>query len=171
MFYIEDKNFISEEQGRHLDDLLKFDLPWYFSPDAYPGDDAQFLYHIVIRRPEARTDKLFNSPTGPFFMKLFNQFTERYDIKYDEIYRCCVNLTFPLSFLPTQHEDHTFPYNHFVIYLNDSDGDTCIFNEKGTEIEKRITPEKHKGVCFEKRLHYAEFPTNGLRFAAVYTFK
>ena len=169
MFYIEDKNFISEEQGLHLDDLVKFDLPWYFSPDL--SWQAEFLYHIVIKRPEARTDKLFNSTMGPFFMELFNQFSERNKIKYDEVYRCCINLTFPLSFSPRPHQDHKFPYNHFVIYLNDSDGDTCIFNEKGTEIEKRITPEKHKGVCFEKRLHYAEFPTNGLRFAAVYTFK
>ena len=92
------------------------------------------------------------------------------NIKYEMLYRCSVNMTFPLSLSPKPHKDHEFPHKHFLIYLNDSDGDTCVFNEDETEIEKRIKPEKHKGVCFENRLHYGELPTNGLRAIVAYTF-
>ena len=189
MFYREDKNFISEDQGQELDDLIMAPhFPWFFSNNQVVGDGLPFIFHIVLNRPEDRillnlnessghgplpvdaAEDRFNSTTGPFLMSLFNQFAEQNDIKYKEIYRCCINLSFPLKGSSTPHTDHDFPYNHFLIYINDSDGDTCIFDEKGTKIEKRITPEKHKGVCFEKRLHYAEFPTNGLRFVVAYTF-
>ena len=183
MFYREDKNFISEDQGRYIEDVILNNIgtdgglgtgnfPWYLSPHAVYGDDSPFLYHAVIRRPEARKDgdEIFNSSMGSFCMELINQFAERNKIKYETVYRCSINLTFPLSLPPTPHDDHEFPYKHFLIYLNDSGGDTCIFNKKGTKIEKRITPEKHKGVCFEKRQHYAELPTKGIRLVVVYTF-
>ena len=183
MFYREDKNFINEVQRRYIEDVILNNtgsdgglgtgsFPWYLSPHAVYGDDSPFLYHAIIRRPEARKDgdELFNSATGPFFISLLDQFTERNKIEYEVIYRCSINLTFPLSLQPTSHDDHDFPYRHFLIYLNDSDGDTCIYNKKGTEIEKRITPEKYKGVCFEKRFHHAELPTKGPRFAVVYTY-
>jgi len=177
MFYREDKNFISEEQGRFLDDFIYNkselgDFPWYYSPGTGPKYNAPFLFHAIKKRPEYRQEdeEEFNSPIGPFFMELLTQFAERNNIKYDVVYRCCINLSFSLKVKPQKHTDHEFPYKHLLIYLNDSDGDTCIFNEKGTKIEKRITPEKHKGVCFEKKLHYAEFPTNGSRFVVAYTF-
>ena len=177
MFYREDKNFIREDQKRFLDRIVlaeeNLDFPWHLSPGTVAkGDNIPLFFHCVIKRPEKREDKeeLFNSTIGPFFVSLFNQFAERNEIKYKEIYRCNVNLTFPLKGQSGIHTDHEFPYNHLLIYLNDSDGDTCIFNTEGTKIEKRITPEKYKGVCFEKRLHYAEFPINGLRFVVVYTF-
>ena len=183
MFYREDKNFISEDQGRYIEDVIlnntddagglgTGNFPWYFSPHAVYGDDSPFLYHAVIRRPEARKDgdEYFNSSMAPFCMKLFNQFAEQNEIKFETVYRCSINLTFPLSLKPTPHQDHEFPYNHFLIYLNDSDGDTCVYNEEGTKIEKRIIPEQYKGVCFEKRFHYAELPTSGTRFVIVYTY-
>jgi len=189
MFYVEDKDFISKDQGRYLDEVVTKatyfpDFPWYLSPHQVVDDDKPYLFHSILNRSEDKKDGLagfgpvdvnapdesFNSAMGPFFMKLFNQFSKRNNIKYELIYRCCINLSFSLSSSPTPHTDHPFTYKHFLIYLNDSDGDTCIFNEKETEIEKRITPEKYKGVCFEKRLHYAEFPTNGLRFVVAFTF-
>jgi hypothetical protein len=183
MFYKEDKNFINEVQKAYIQEVIlnntsesggigSGDFPWYFSPHAVYGDHSPFLYHAVIRRYENRKDGegVFNSSMGPFFMKLLDQFAEKNDIKFETVYRCSVNITFPLLLEPTSHQDHEFPYNHFLIYLNDSDGDTCVYNEEGTKIEKRITPEQYKGVCFEKRFHYAELPTNGVRFVAVYTY-
>ena len=188
MFYKEDRDFISEDQKNHLDDFIlnntTGDFPWFLSPHAVHGDKSPFFYHAVLRRPEARKDKelgygpvpadasgeVFNSSVGPFFLDLLNQFTERNNIKYKMLYRCSVNITVPLLVTPMPHKDHEFSHKHFLSYLNDSDGDTCIFNEKETKIEKKIKPEKFKGVCFETRLHYGELPTSGLRAIVAYTF-
>ena len=32
--------------------------------------------------------------------------------------------------IPDPHNDHEFDYKHLIIYLNDSDGDTLMFNKK-----------------------------------------
>ena len=144
MFYREDKNFMSEDQKCFLDDIVlgnidKIEFPWFLSTGTVSkGDNISYLHHVVIKRPEDKIraeEELFSSSTGPFFISLFNQFAERNKIKYKGIYRCCVNLTFPLKEGKSGiHTDHEFPYKHFLIYLNDSDGDTCIFNKKGTKI-------------------------------------
>ena len=104
MFYREDKNFIREDQKRFLDRIVlaeeNLDFPWHLSPGTVAKcDNIPLLFHCVIKRPEKREDKeeLFNSTIGPFFVSLFNQFAERNEIKYKEIYRCNVNLTFPLA--------------------------------------------------------------------------
>ena len=114
MFYKEDKNFINEVQKSYIKEVIlnntsesggigSGDFPWYFSPHAVYGDHSPFMYHAVIRRYENRGDgeAVFNSSMGPFFMKLLDQFAEKNDIKFETVYRCSVNITFPLitSFL------------------------------------------------------------------------
>tara|TARA_R110000803_G_scaffold200081_1_gene264307 strand:+ start:1105 stop:1689 length:585 start_codon:yes stop_codon:yes gene_type:complete len=48
----------------------------------------------------------------------------------------------------TPHRDANYIHNVLILYLNDSDGDTIIFDDN-SKIKKRITPKKNRVVIFK----------------------
>ena len=54
----------------------------------------------------------------------------------------------------TPHVDSQKPHNVFLYYVNDSDGDTFIFNSD-MSIKKRIEPKKGRLVCFDGSFFHA----------------
>ena len=69
-----------------------------------------------------------------------------------------------------QHEDHPFPHQQLLVYLNECSDDLYTVIKKGDE-EIKIKPEKYKGVCFEKTMHYHYYPKKGRRVVLVMTYK
>ena len=75
----------------------------------------------------------------------------------------------------TPHLDRTEPHLVFLYYVNDSDGDTVIYNYKSKSAEdipffedikelKRVTPKQGRVVVFDGlHWHTAEQPTNNIR--------
>jgi len=167
---IEDRDFLNiKEQDYLITTILGFDFPFYLSSSQVDGDDAPFFSHIVLQRPEdRRPDVHYNSSTGEFFEGILKKFCKKHDIEFNEMLRCCINISFPLSKkISEKHVDHEYDHKQLILYLNDCDGDTCI--EDGNEI-KHIKPQKFKGVCFDAVPHYAEYPTSGYRAVVVFTF-
>ena len=63
MFYVEDKDFISKDQGRYLDEVVTKatyfpDFPWYLSPHQVVDDDKPYLFHSILNRSEDKKDGL-----------------------------------------------------------------------------------------------------------------
>jgi hypothetical protein len=67
----------------------------------------------------------------------------------------------------TPHVDDSVPHWVLIYYVNDSDGDTFIFNETGDQInissltiQHRVTPRQGRIVIFDgKYLHAGMHPT------------
>lgn len=59
--------------------------------------------------------------------------------------------------VPPAHVDHDFDYKHLLIYLNNSDGDTVMYNTKNQIID-RSSPREDKVISFDKCLHSGHFP-------------
>jgi len=165
---IVDKNFITDKQKEFIDKIFSNqDVPFYYHTDAAHNDGLVHFVHHIIK------DYKINSDLFELLAKdIFINYCKQNNIKYTKIYRCAINVCFPLNKIKTCniHTDHTFDYKHLLIYLNDSDGETVLL-EDDKETEKiRITPEKYKGVMFNKCWHYHVLPTTLDRKVLVYTF-
>ena len=66
------------------------------------------------------------------------------------------------------HVDLEFPHWVCLYYVNDSDGDTILFDDNNKEI-KRVTPEKGKIVFFDGSIYHSGTPS-GTKSRAVVNF-
>ena len=112
---------------------------------------------------------------SPFWDKIrpiFYFLNDKCDIKYRTIIRCKANLLLPTPNYTKDdynfpHVDHTNTkdYLNIIYYLNESDGDTFIFNEYNSvrggtipddlTIKQRVTPEKNSVVIFPGNQYHA----------------
>ncbi len=120
--------------------------------------------------------KLIDVITENTMLKINEKFLQKYRIK--------INKTFPCTFDSKDeyrllHVDRNESHIVIIYYINDSDGDTMIYedndnkhlNKLGKEIDfnnfkliKKITPKKGRVVVFDGNLwHYGKFPTKGER--------
>jgi len=171
---IEDNNFLTDYHKDQIENgILSGTFPFYWSEHQVTGDYLPALLHAVMGRTTKghviESDKI-NSPNFNFCKNVLDTFCNKNNIKYKCIYRASINLTFHI---PREHgkihEDHDFPHKQFLLYLNDSDGDTLLFNDK-RKVYKRIKFEQYKGVVFDRCLHTQEYPTKSRRVVLVITF-
>ena len=175
-FFIEDKNFLTDQQKEIINKtILGENFPFYWNSNAIGDDNLSFFTHIILKRKEERIDNETGVNTNfyNFFLDVFNTFCNKHNIKYNELLRIAVNLSFNNGSKKSKvHKDHFFEHKQLLIYLNDvkdKNSHTCILNED-KKLWKSITPEKYKAVCFGHRDHYAIMPKKGRRLIAVYTF-
>jgi hypothetical protein len=86
---------------------------------------------------------------------IFKSFCESHNIIVNNVLRAAINCTFHSQNKNIGiHRDHEFDHNVFLMYLNDSSGDTIIYHG---EKENRIPFEKYKAVVFSGEEHSHEF--------------
>jgi hypothetical protein len=115
--------------------------PWHF------GMSRKFLdseYPDIKKCPE---DKLF----FPIFFKI----QEEFGLSFSDLLRARLDMTFrsPDNTLHKPHVDMgEKPHYSFIVYLNDSDGDTIIFNETSVSdkysIQEVVSPKKNRLLAF-----------------------
>ena len=178
MFYIEDKNFLKENQKEWIERTLftyGSDFPFYLHSSATPGDSCSSLHHVVIRREEERENNILrNSKYSIYFEDILKTFCQKNNITLNEILRINVNFTYNNGYEKCPiHLDHDFPHNQLILYLNDCDKDskTVVLDDDNKTILKESIPEKYKGICFESKPHFHYYPKSGNRVILVCTFK
>jgi len=166
-----DKNFLTEYQKDFIENfMLKDNFPFYIQPCTLEDDSIPILAHTCKRRDS----KEWNTPNKKMFIEILDSFCSKNKIKYKNIFRCAVNLTFyPGVSTAGIHVDHPgVEHKQLLIYCNDPEDKksfTVICNKKKKPI-KKIKPEQFKGVYFGDNPHYHFYPKKGLRVALVYTF-
>jgi hypothetical protein len=124
MFFVEDKNFLTDEQKNFIEDhiLGQRDFTYFFQPSSAEGDGCAGLSHFAIRRPEQRTDKdeYYNSAYAIDLEKILRHFCKKNKININEILRIAVNLSFNNGCKSCNiHLDHPYPHKQLLVYLND----------------------------------------------------
>jgi hypothetical protein len=121
---------------------------------------------------------------------IINNSLNKINKKLAKKYRIKINKTIPHHIDTNEeyrllHIDKTEPHVTIIYYINDSDGDTLIFNDKNNkhlkninefmnnenfldfknfELNKCISPKKGRVVIFDGNLwHYGKYPTKGER--------
>lgn len=170
--------FLPEKYVYDIEEIVK-DLPMYYSINtSYAPEDKHFEYwndqlakstivdngqftHAVFHKGE-----IFSKYYGLLYPILY-LFAEKAGIVVNEIVRIKINLL--LRDKTFTKENYNFPHsdrdgkNVFVYYINDSDGDTVLFNEfdnlktipNNFTVYDRITPQRGSGAFFESMRFHA----------------
>ncbi len=138
----------------------------YKAPGANYDGPQYGLQYLAYNKDKER------SPIFDKVVPLLYALEEKTGITVQEVYRIRIALTTTVGkevqHLP--HVDIEMPHKVLLYYVNDSDGDTFMFNEmyspdKGelTEftLKERITPKKGRAIIFDGlRYHNSSKPVN-----------
>jgi hypothetical protein len=163
-------------QDQILARLTSYPFDWHWNPsnvlvdDGHENDprlhldantiDSYQLTHLFLHedRPELR------DPHRDLLLPLLWTAKDRFGLAGEPI-RCKANLqtnnrNFGVDNYNPAHTDSPDPHVVVVYYVNDSDGDTIIFNEQAVKgnfeltVKQRVTPKKGRAVMFDgKYLH------------------
>jgi len=179
---IEIKDFLSERLNKHYHNILEnTEFPWYYCRDitnspthfnSYPIDYRQHGFHHTCFK-----DYTSQSVVVPHFLHLVEMIKDKLpenELGCDwELYRLRCGFNIPLSPVNKKYDylDYNQPHvdhdNNIITgktftclyYVNETDGDTVIFNEKikpyqkswpaKFTINKRIEPTRNKLLIFD----------------------
>lgn len=176
--YIVDEDFLTKEELTSLGSSIVL-LPFELCPSIGAANDGilgiegtNFLDRlIIVSEPNPGEN---SHPLLPIAHNLVNKFCEKHGFRLLDFFRTRVNLT-PLSkdsrpLIP--HVDLRNKYKHYIllIFLNDSDGDTIMYDLKvdgnahdQNELKelKRFSPKAGSAVLFDgDNFHAWEHPQN-----------
>lgn len=173
MIIIDD--FLDDATFRTLQDfVLGMDFPWFYIPtvslppgDVYINDNnakETFGYnHTVYDYETNRESFVFKSM--PIILETFEK---KLNTKIEKILRIRLGLKNPkLGFLDSNynlpHIDYMFPHSTLIFYINDSDGDTRIFDQTYLEntdepseftVKARVTPKANRLLYLRNGFDY-----------------
>ena len=175
------------------------EIPYYYSPNTSYADTDPFFDHYIelIKNSCIIENGQFTHAIldegGYVGSNLYNlvypilySFAEKANIKVNTITRIKINLllrdkTFTSDNYNFPHSDRSAGEKIFIYYVNDSDGDTVIFNEYDNyttiptafTIADRVTPKKGTGLFLEcARFHASSNPVlSQHRYVVNFNFK
>jgi len=171
-------NALDEPIFKSITDIVisdKGNFPWYLVKDIYDINKFpngiqtyQLTHHLFSNIKEynggySLEDK---SPHTRFIHKLIIPVLKKNKI-YGDIVKSKFNLLFPHPKIKNNldhnvtHIDLGEPHYSILLYLNDSDGDTVFFKDKGNIELKRITPKSNRMIISNGLYHTS---TNPIKF-------
>lgn len=182
--YVFDDIIDKNEQNFLFNLLSNSDLKWVYGKNItgnYGKNGHNFLPGKVLSELENET--IFN-----IIKKIEGNVVKKLNLNHVKTYRWKFNWTEPIGYdydpMKLLHIDNKHEHIVIVYYVNDTTGDTCIFdNIDGNNSEvyyahlnkeidydrfkliKRIEPKMGRAVVFNGLLHhYGEYPIEGNRF-------
>jgi hypothetical protein len=173
-------DFLPNIFANSLEEMVKKEMPWFLNEDA-SGEGKN--KNIVAEQANIKGFQFGfshiafddNGYKSGFFDKVFPilySIEQQAGVEVKELYRIRIALSTSMG-TETQHFPHVDmknPHKVLVYYVNDSDGDTFIYNEMYSEglekpsnftLNKRITPKKNRAVLFDGlKYHSSSKPVN-----------
>lgn len=126
------------------DDLVRTQFPWYYIKDVtnlnYGNNSG--LVHV------AYDYGVQPSEWYPFIKPLVYSIVETAGHKLTQLLRIRVGFLYPTPTVEgscnTPHIDFNFPHYTACYYVNDSDGDTVLFNQHASEVGTELTDDSLK---------------------------
>ena len=160
-----------------FDELSKFvlsnEFPWFYASHVSLPPDEQDINDEYAFETDGFYHMLFADEinyNGMFFDKFlpfFEQCTERFGYTQDDLIRARLGLKQPKIGYKVEnynlpHVDYTFPHDTIIYYLNDSDGDTRIFDQnaktapdaKSFTVQQTVEPKENRLLLFDGRQYH-----------------
>jgi len=159
------------------DIILDKYFPWFYARKAYDDDDETNPYlkgwvHYVM------PDNAYKSPLNPMLGEIITSTLARLGDPVETIWRMRVvsNTAAPAPYMTGVHADSGRPHKTAILYMNDADGDTVIYNEQWSRdhprdvskltVARRIAPKANRLLLFDGlHLHTGTIPMKGFRVA------
>lgn len=164
------------------DELLKYvggpKFPWFYGDNvSLPLEDGNLIKDPMAMETAGLSHVMYDrgwdalSYTYDFFKPFFATMNEKLGLKESNIIRARASLKWPkIGYTKDNyslpHVDYYYPHETLIYYVNDSDGDTFIFDQWFTftgngngiaadnfTIQKRISPKANRLVWIDG-LHY-----------------
>ncbi len=163
-------NFFLEKDFKDFENAIVYngDFPWFlaFDSDKTVHDDhnikksenvIEYLQFVHILFKEGETEP--NSDYYKLFEEKLPYIMSKLKLNNIEVLRAKLNLQTQFTnnkphFHNTPHIDAHYKHNVFMLYLNDSDGDT-VFVDDNKNIIKRVTPKANRVVVFNGMNYHA----------------
>jgi hypothetical protein len=159
------------ETGRDMN------FPWYYIPTASFGTEHYIpenavetpaLIHMLLRK-----DKMEKSTFITNFVPLFDKIEKEFNVDLIRVRLAMKHrqVGFTENNYNIPHVDHKFPHLSMIYYVNESDGDTWLFNEFLTDhtsddpkeytVQQRVSPKPNRLLVFNGlQYHTASNPIN-----------
>lgn len=131
-------------------------------------DNGSFLSHTLLIRTEEENVKHTERPSREvssyfeFFLELFHRFMNENNLKYKNIFRANLNLTWHNSDLHTApHLDHHWPHNNFIMYLTSCDQGHTIVWPDDFSYTYMIPSIQYTAITFKGHWHAQRYPASG----------
>ena len=170
-------------------DNVDEDFPWYYTSDVTdnshegPFQGRWGFGHEYVTSEEGVISSFHN-----LFLGLIKNSCKKLKIKKVDVLQGRSFLSTPTNIpkedVDTPHYDMDAPHFVMLYYVNDSDGDTIIYNEKTRfdncnaddemkfTIKKKVSPKQGRVVLFDGRhWHAAEQPNHNLRCIVNYNLR
>lgn len=153
------EDIFDEQECDNIERILLNETAWFYR-DNIGGfndvDHTQFGFtHRAIGHPK-------DSPLADFFANVTIAVADKAQLKIDKIYQSRAFLHTPSVKPHTKNNIHTdldIEHNVCLYYVNDSDGDTILFNDDGSE-RFRYTPKRNTALVFDGSIkHCASTPS------------
>lgn len=171
-------------------ELTSPNINWHFMRDIAHDNETIEELNLKDINP-AFAHKFFDTTTGPvspgfgITLPIMYFACDKINIPAGELLNSRSFLTIPLNHTDKDHPhtDQYFEHTVCLYYVNDSDGDTVIFNEcfpdfpvdaaveENLTVLKRITPKKGRAVLFNgSHYHRSTRPSVGSRLIINFNF-
>jgi hypothetical protein len=159
-------------------------MAWYkqdFQTDFEPnnaikdsvGNNGFFGHALMLRNTSDPTvPGNINSEYYHMFENIFYRWIKQNNLELpNKIYRAGLNLTLHNDKdFSVPHYDHEWPHWNWIMYLNDNDAATLLF-DTDYNITQQFPAKKFHACAFENTLHAHQFPKiNEFRYVVVFTF-
>jgi hypothetical protein len=177
------ENFVPNSYQKELLNLTtSVDFPWFYN-ESISGqkieefknfNSVQYGFYHILYNPNGE-----NSHFYKLFLPLIYFIEEKTKQTVKELIRVRVGMNTFVSNKETihiPHVDYHEPHKVLLYYVNDSDGDTIMYNEvfsgeknkKNFSIKEKISPKQGRAVLFDGlRYHSSSAPVNNTRRIAV----
>ena len=169
-------------------DVIEKAFPWYFTSDITdsthegPFQGRYGFSHLYVSREEGVVSDFHN-----LFSGLIKNSCKKLKMKKIDIIQGRSFLSTPRNIpkdsVDTPHVDLCAPHFVMLYYVNDSDGDTLIYNEKSNfadqfpdridfTLKKKVSPKQGRVVLFNGiHWHTAQQPNHNLRCIVNYDLR
>lgn len=168
---------IDEKYQNHLEDIMSsLAFPWFMNKwvDEYSFDFKDENVVDSFQLSHTFYDNGASMPTYNLVQPLLDSIVKKAGISRYTIVRVKANLTtqhqLPSTHYQTPHVDTDPPSRTFVYYVNDSDGDTVLFNERLGDrfseftVRDRCSPKKGRVFSFDgNHYHAGQYPSTKYR--------